>query len=542
MSNASVRTKQQLHEIVSTIEAPLVIVDASGTIEVANQKLCELLGNSAGSIEGGKFTGRFHIGLPEGQLVEKFKNAIETTAAPWCACLLARDAAGRNIHFNAKFSVIQPSSDYVSVLVLLSRIENRESAKAPPEQSTMAEVRSMVAGANGKFTAGHLEMIGLEDVRLSLGDRWERLASRAYSIADSILKLRLSEEDVFRRDAEGNYIVCFAKLSNEPAWFKAKALGQEIREALLGEDATDQLAEFELDAEIRASMSDVRSTTYEIEIQAEDIDGIPDVVDLIKGKIINASAQLRNKAASLLRSLAERPTLQFTDVRSVDGKRVPIKLATFNANCEADAQRLRQVYGNAPKLLGQLDAMLLGAVLEHMYRIDPATMPATVIDVNFQTLANPQSARTYYNILGSAIGKAAQSLIIDVREIPEDLHHGRIAEVLRFLRNYSRYTALRLTKPSLGNINLTDSRVSLAIFDFPELQSMLRRDPNAGTVLFKQLRRHNVRIAIDRIPGVRSLQSLQEIKPDFYTISPHVNDGWRSELPLVSQTPPSQNL
>ncbi len=523
MSTVSVKTRQQLHEVVSAFEAPLVIVDKSGTIEVANQKLCDLLGSAAGSVEGGKFSDIFRASMPEDQLTGKLRKAIETAAKPWRACLHVQDAEGRDIHFNAKFSVMQPSAGYVSVLVLLSQIEKGEAATRTPEQSTMAEIRSMVSSAGGKFTAGQLEMIGLEEVRMSLGDRWERLASRVYSIADSILKSRLSEDDVFRRDAEGNYIICFARLSNEPAWFKAKALGQEIREALLGEDATDQLAEFKLDADTRERMSGVRSATYEIEILAEEVDGIPDVVGLIKGKIETASALLKKKAASLLRSLAENRAVQFIGVKSIDGKNVPIQLATFDANTEAGAQWLRQVHDNAPKLVEQLDTMLLGAVLERMYQVTPVTFPVTFVDVNFKTLHSPHSARSYYDIFGSATGQPAQSLIINVGDIPVNLHHGRISEVFRFLRNYCRYTAIRLTKPILGNINLAESRISLVTIDFPDLQLMLKRDTNAVIVLFKQLRHFNVRVAVNHIPSALCLQALQELRPDFYTMSPYAD-------------------
>tara|TARA_R110000782_G_scaffold249487_1_gene336706 strand:- start:746 stop:2410 length:1665 start_codon:yes stop_codon:yes gene_type:complete len=534
MSNASVKTKQQLHEVVSLIEAPLVIVDASGKIEIANQKLCDLLGRVAGSFEGRKFADKFHTGLPEDQLIGKFRKAIEAAEAPWSVNLVARDAEDRDIRLKAKFSVIQPSADYISVLVLLSRIENGDAAKRPPEQSTDAEIRSMVADAAGQFTAGHLEMIGLEEVRMSLGDRWDRLASRVYGIADAILKSRLSNEDVFRRDADGNYIICFAKLCNEQAWFKAKALGQEIRKALLGEDAHDQLADFRLDANTRERISSVRSATYEIRIPSDEIDAIPDVVGLIKDKIASASAQLKKVAASQLRSLAENCAVQFVGVKSIDHKRVPIQRAAFDVISEAQAERLRQIYGNAPKLVEQLDAMLLGGVLERMNQMEPETMPVTVVGVDFQTLASPHSARSYYDIFGSAVGEPAQSLIINVGEIPADLHHGRIAEVLRYLRNYCRYTALRLTKPTLGNINLAESRISLATIDYPDLQLMLRRDTNAVMSLFKKLRQYNVRVAIDNIPGAQCLQALQKVKPDFYTMSPYGDESWRAALPLDS--------
>ena len=147
----------------------------------------------------------------------------------------------------------------------------------------------MVSAKAGRFTAGHLEMIGLGQVRSTLGERWEKLAERVYDIADKILKARLSREDVFHRDADGNYVICFASLSGEQAWFKANVIGQEICEALIGKEVDDKFAEFKLDDATRQRMLDVKTGTYEIDIPQEELDEIPDVMSLIPDRVGKAA-------------------------------------------------------------------------------------------------------------------------------------------------------------------------------------------------------------------------------------------------------------
>ena len=110
-----------------------------------------------------------------------------------------RDAARGPKHLEAKFSVVRPtegrqSGSKVRVLALVSPVKPSDGepakghkpveAPAPPtaappalaDQSTVDEVRKMVVAKSGQFTAGHLELIGLDDVRDTLGDRWEKLA------------------------------------------------------------------------------------------------------------------------------------------------------------------------------------------------------------------------------------------------------------------------------------------------------------------------------------------------------------------------------
>jgi hypothetical protein len=225
-------------------------------------------------------------------------------------------------------------------------------------------------------------MIGLDEVRAVLGDRWEKLASRVYGIADRILNARLSKEDVFRRDAAGNYIICFARLCDEQAWFKAKAIGQEIRETLVGDEADDSFAEFQLDVATRERLSGVKAETYEINVSEDEIDAVPDITALLRGKVREASGRFRKRAAAVLVQLAESVKVEFLSVQSRTTRR--IQSARFDAASRMLVERLCNVYDDSPKLLAQLDALLLGKTLEKIYETEDRENPVSTVASSFR--------------------------------------------------------------------------------------------------------------------------------------------------------------
>ena len=521
MSRLEVTVDQRLNDMVATIDAAVIIVDSSGMIEVANDQAAALLGRRREMIENESIAALFSGPAVNG-LVSKIRDAHRGDGEPWTEIVTVPLPDGGNLRIVANFSLVQPAADHISVLAVLTPAEPAATETRAPSQSTAAEVRSMVSAKAGRLTAGHLEMIGLDQVRSTLGDRWEKLAGRVYDVADRILRTRLSREDVFRRDADGNYVICFASLCGEQAWFKAKALGQEICESLIGKEADDMFAEFKLDEATRERMLDVKTGTYEIEIGQEELDEIPDVMGLIGNQVATAASQLRRNAASLLTALAESGEIRFVGVKGLSGKALPLQLTAFDPESQKSAEQLRQTYCDSPKLLAQLDGLLLGKALERLMRANPASVPVTVIGVHFSTLADRACARAYFDILGNAEGKAATSLILRVHEVPTELHRGRITEVLRTLRNVSRATAIRLTRPTLGNIDIAEARVAIVSFEFSKLASMYRSDQKNMLSMIALLRRYKVRIGVEAITASRySKDILAIVKPDLVTYASH---------------------
>lgn len=90
------------------------------------------------------------------------------------------------------------------------------------------------AAQPGTAPVGRFSLVGLQQVREELGDRWPDLAERVERIAETIIGRHLLPGDVFEKNGAGDYVVLFCQLTETEAEFKARVIAQEITRRLLG--------------------------------------------------------------------------------------------------------------------------------------------------------------------------------------------------------------------------------------------------------------------------------------------------------------------
>ncbi len=79
------------------------------------------------------------------------------------------------------------------------------------------------------------QMLGLDEIRAKLGDRWPQMRDKVHLIARNTIAKHLIRGDVFEPHGEDGYLVLFASLGAAEAEFKSRVIAREIAEHLLGE-------------------------------------------------------------------------------------------------------------------------------------------------------------------------------------------------------------------------------------------------------------------------------------------------------------------
>ena len=92
-------------------------------------------------------------------------------------------------------------------------------------------------------TAGRIRLVGLDEVRAALGDRWPAVAVRAMATAETVIRRRCGPQDSVERIDETSFLLCFSILSEAEASFRAAMIGREIRERLIGQGSDVDAAE-----------------------------------------------------------------------------------------------------------------------------------------------------------------------------------------------------------------------------------------------------------------------------------------------------------
>ncbi len=140
---------------------------------------------------------------------------------------------------------------------VLSRMGNRLSSLLSDETAAAAKSRpdgsrgvlsaeefearaSKTAGETGRTLAGAVNFIGLSKIKERLGERWEKLATRADEVARRAIEHRLDDVDVYTRQGELQYLVLFAHLSEEHARIKCSLIAEEITKRLLGDEISPE--------------------------------------------------------------------------------------------------------------------------------------------------------------------------------------------------------------------------------------------------------------------------------------------------------------
>src|SRR3546814_6167618 len=86
--------------------------------------------------------------------------------------------------------------------------------------------------------AGQINIIGLDDLRDRLGDRWKDVEAKAHEVCGRVIRANLSQFDVYIRYADYEYLIIFGTLSADAARLKCAAIKPEILSRFLRDSAT----------------------------------------------------------------------------------------------------------------------------------------------------------------------------------------------------------------------------------------------------------------------------------------------------------------
>jgi PAS domain S-box-containing protein len=212
------RMRNSLHlllvKVFTSVDDAVAIVNSAGRIVMTNPRFDQLLGFEAGALEG-----RITLDL----VVPDARAAIT-------------DTVQRQMLDGATTSYIAPlvkgdgSQVVVTVVSAMVTMEDEKRFRV----ITMRPLASATRRA-GVTSAGRIKLVGLEDVRAVLGDRWHSVAERAMATAEVIIKRRLGHDDSHARVDDVSFLVCFGALDEREASFRAAMIAREIRDRLIGQ-------------------------------------------------------------------------------------------------------------------------------------------------------------------------------------------------------------------------------------------------------------------------------------------------------------------
>jgi hypothetical protein len=322
------------------------------------------------------------------------------------------------------------------------------------------------------LVSGRINLIGLDKIKQRFGDSWPHVAGRADRVARNTIERYLVQGDIYGSVRGGiAYVIVFAQLSPDDAKIKCTLIGNEIAQALLGEQGTDML-------EIKTATEQVDGT-FKLEDAHIDLDEhspaaepAPDLLEFAEVDEAAASAKDAEPAEPAVReSPRSEPlaSLRFLYRPIWDQTRnvVPAYLCVSQAP-SADGSSLwwdgAAVTQGNPEERARLDEIVLKHTLDDLGELvrENRTL-LLVMPLHFESVASAARRRRYAQLLQERLDDATRKLLlIEIEGTPHGVPQPRLLEIIAPLRPHCRNLLLRLAPETVEFSNIKGTGATAA--------------------------------------------------------------------------------
>lgn len=290
--------------------------------------------------------------------------------------------------------------------------------------------------------AGKVQILGLEDVRNQLGERWAEVLPRIQTLVEDVLRHRLRPADVAAPLDDANWLILFAELTEVEARLRVAAIGRDLRQRLLGELPELRAARLEVTCETMAG---------DLARQAGS-DGMAGLSDALTGyrplpytrEDDESEGDQRDRTGEI--AITYRPTLfmprNLLTIYDVRAHRLE------RDNRLTSGQAARTGCDDATRF--DIDRRVLALVLEDMRRLmqGGGAVGLVQVPIAMSTLL-AHSVGLIMDLVRAAPDPVRQHLVIDVDGLDNPGYVARLGEAVGELRRWCRSIALRLPAASL---------------------------------------------------------------------------------------------
>jgi hypothetical protein len=272
---------------------------------------------------------------------------------------------------------------------------------------------------------GHIKLVGLDEVRSALGERWATMADRSMATAESVIRKHCGPQDSFSRADETSFLVCFGRLSEEESAFRAAMISREIRNRLIGQgENPDNAYVRSIAARIRVSDQSESNDS----LQAALLDGLDRELDRIER---DARQTLRDVLAAAA-----------CDLCPVHGRN-PEQIVAWQVLMPQPLER--QIFAALSALPVQeatsfdLDGLMMGLAAQQavatMARGE--TIPL-LVRISFDIFATRTTTQRYFAICEKIDRRVTSRLVVLLSSVPSGVPRTRLQDCINRLRPYCR--------------------------------------------------------------------------------------------------------
>lgn len=306
-----------------------------------------------------------------------------------------------------------------------SRIDEGTSTPHNFADRTRGILRQSASG-RPTFLAASVQLVGLDEIRRTLGERWRSVAGIAKRVAEETIREVLGEQDTFERLGDESFIVCFAGVDKNQATAKTRAIVDAIRSRLDQQTPNHGLT--------------LDHTVAELEWGPQHESG-ESLVSVIADQLRQIRTEADAASKAWRRELLKNAIVMYSPIWNTEKGIVAVY------RCLLDEETGRQVLRRFGAISGpdevraaaaDLDCLMVGRTLQALHSLlSDAGTAQLVIPVNFNVLSDRNSREAYLKLCRDIPEAYRPHLLFELHSVPHGTPSSRTLELSLALKQYS---------------------------------------------------------------------------------------------------------
>lgn len=383
--------------------------------------------------------------------------------------------------------------------------------------SFQRDLEEIVGDKVKTLRVGHLQNIGLNNIRKSLGDQWELLSEKILSLAENCIKRRLTQKDSFSRGDDQDFIICFAELSGDEALFKAKAIEAGLIEEVLGADAKAEFDKFNLDVNQLNQLTELKLQTHEIEFDPEELSK-GNLYDNLLNKVKEKSKHFSNDINNTLKIIANNGSISSVQLVTRHNKGSSHAMSRWDKSSKSSIIRMGEALTENQEHIQNLDCTRLLASIKYLYEMKKLEGIILTIDVHYSTLKNHKSLANYLKICNELSKEIKKHINFKIHGMNQDERNYELINNCNILLHFCKSLSVQIKTPLYPLDNIYNTNFSAIIIDYLDYMKAMRTLQIQMKTLSAKLKMKNIPLIIDNVPKkvAKTISNMNSIK-GYYT-------------------------
>ena len=378
----------------------------------------------------------------------------------------------------------------------------RQSFKNTVKLSTsfQRELKDIVGDKARSIEVGHLQNIGLNNVKNILGKKWEKVSKRVDEIADKCIRDRLTGKDIFVRGKDNDFIICFAELSGEEALFKAKAIESDLIQAVLGDEAKKHFVKLNLDANQMAQLANFSMQSHQIEVKPDEINS-GNLYETLLVKVQSEAAKHTSNIQGIIEKISNEGFIVPSFKKTPSNNETNNAIAHWDKKSEASLYRLGNTLLEDRENLLYLDSTTLLASAKYLCDNPPASGFVLTVNVHYATIKNKKSSSAFLELCSSLKAEIRKHLNFNIISMVHEDGVEGLLNNCNVLLHYCNFISVQFKSPAYPLNDIFNTEYSSVIFEFQDYLLAMRTHHSQMLGLVNKLAARKIPLIINNVPN-----------------------------------------